>query len=94
MAMRSPLSPVIGNVFIESSEKAALERTDWRPPIALRYVDGHSQYGHIANPILNDPNDLEPTTKFTIVQETAQTPLFIEVLVGRNKNFIKTSVQI
>jgi hypothetical protein len=39
MAMGSPLSSIISNIFMENFEKTALEQTDLIPKIWFRYVD-------------------------------------------------------
>jgi hypothetical protein len=39
--MESSLSPVVGNIFMEHSEKLALEAAEQKPSLWLRYFEIH-----------------------------------------------------
>jgi hypothetical protein len=54
----------------------------------------YSPYDHKAILVISHLKGLKATVRLTIERETAQTLLFLEVLVDRSKNFINTHVQI
>lgn len=96
MAMGSSLSPFMANIFMENLEQEAISQTDTPPKVWLRYVDDTFliwQHGHDKLQIFADLlNSLRPSIKFTHEIESDHKLPFLDVLVCRNNNVIKTAV--
>ena len=96
MAMGSSLSPFMANIFMENLEQEALSQTDTPPKVWLRYVDDTFliwQHGHEKLQVFAEFLDsLRPSIKFTHETETDLKLPFLDVLVCRTNNVIKTTV--
>jgi hypothetical protein len=96
VAMGSPLSPVIANLFMETFEQEALELAPLKPKLWKRYVDDtfvvwpHGRES--LDQFLNHLNSLHSSIKFTMeIEENNQIP-FLDVLVTRDKNQLRHTV--
>lgn len=96
MAMGSPLSPVLANIFMEDFEKEVLKTTTLKPRLWLRYVDDtFVLWPHRLEDIevfhqhLNKRNK---SIKFTIEHERDNKLAFLDVMVERKGNHFKTKV--
>ena len=95
-AMGSPLSPAIANIFMESLEERALKTITQRPSMWIRYVDdtfviwphGDDELERF-HQHLNQQNQ---SIKFTIEEEKDNQLPFLDVLVRRDGNHLRTTV--
>ncbi|GJQ70166.1 hypothetical protein Trydic_g22628 [Trypoxylus dichotomus] len=69
--MRSPLSPIVANIFMEDFETRALDTTDYKTKLWLR---------HMLQDFLPHLNSIHPKIKFTIEIENRNQLAFLEVL--------------
>ena len=94
--MGSPLSPAVANIFMESLEERALNTTTLKPSMWIRYVDdtfviwphGDAELERF-HQYLNQQN---PSIKFTMDEERENQLPFLDVLVKREDNHLRTSV--
>jgi Reverse transcriptase (RNA-dependent DNA polymerase) len=96
MAMGSPLSPVMCNLFMESFEQEAIQKAALKPRLWLRYVDDTFilwDYGdETLREFLEYLNSVNNAIKFTMeVEEDLQLP-FLDVLVQKKSNGLATTV--
>ena len=83
-AMGSPLSPIVANIFMENSEKEALETAPHPPSLLKRYIDGtfviqETQY---KNEFFHHINSLDDNIKFTAETTKADGSMpFLDTLV-------------
>lgn len=97
MAMGSPLSPCVSNIYMEDFENKAIETHQHKPNLWLRYVDDtfiiwkHGR-DHLDR-FLDHINSITESIKFTMeIEENNQLP-FLDVLVKRCDNqTLKTQV--
>ncbi|XP_058045388.1 P2Y purinoceptor 1 isoform X3 [Ahaetulla prasina] len=88
--MGSPLSPVIANLYMEHFETQALEKSDHKPKLWLRYVDDtfiiwpHGK--EKLDNFLTHLNSLHPKIQFTMETEVNNQLPFLDVLVYRKPN--------
>jgi hypothetical protein len=96
MAMGSSLSPVVSNIFMEHFEKLAIDTTDLKPAIWLRYVDDKLVvWPHGSTRLqefLHHLNSLRPTIQFTMEVETNNTFPFSDVLFAKRVSNLSTKV--
>ena len=84
--MRSPLSPVMANLYMEEFEKKALATSTLKPGFWFRYVDDTlSSWAHGLENLhrfLEHINSLHPSIKFTLeMQKEDKTIPFLDVLL-------------
>ena len=97
-AMGSPLSPVIANIFMEDFETTALVTADYQPiaKVWKRYVDDtfviwpHGR--EKLNAFLQHMNSLHPNISFTMEIEKDHKIAFLDVMIERENNRLKTTV--
>ncbi|XP_039204586.1 uncharacterized protein LOC120310339, partial [Crotalus tigris] len=88
--MGSPLSPVIANLYMEHFETQALEKSDHKPKLWLRYVDDtfiiwpHGK--EKLDNFLTHLNSLHPKIQFTMETEANNQLPFLDVLVYKKSN--------
>ena len=94
LAMGSPLSPVLANIYMEYFEEMALGSTSLKPSMWLRYVDDtfilwpHQD----VQTLLNHVNSIRPSKQFTVEKEQNNKLLFLDVLVTRTEQRFRSSV--
>lgn len=90
VAMGSPLSPVIANLFMEHLEKKAIETSNNKPTTWFRYVDDTFviwRHGmDTLNEFLQHLNGQHPSIQFTMEIESDQQLAFLDVLVRKRGN--------
>ena len=90
VAMGSPLSPVVANLFMEHFEKKVLDKTPHKPALWLRYVDDTFViWPHGKDKLesfLSELNNAHPNIKFTCEMETNGSIPFLDVLVTRKND--------
>ena len=89
LAMGSPLSPVLANIYMEYFEEMALGSTSLKPCMWLRYVDDTfilwpHQEDHV--------NSIWPSIQFTMEKEQDNKVPFHDVLVACTKQGFRSSV--
>ena len=95
MAMGSPLSPVIANIYMEHFEKLAMETAPLKPSVWLRYVDDtfvvwdHQQDASL---FLDHINSLRPSIQFTMERENNNKIPFLDVQIEKTEGGFRTSV--
>ena len=96
MAMGSPLSPVLCNLFMNDLEKTAMEKSEQKPKMWLRYVDDTFalwEYGEDSlNGFLEYLNGINKAIKFTMEQEKEGKLAFLDTLVKREDSKMIASV--
>jgi hypothetical protein len=96
MAMGSPLSPVLCNIYLEYLEQKAIESFEPKPRVFLRYVDDiYLEWQQDTRPVeelLQHFNNQCEETKFTIEKEENDCLPFLDVRVKRKNNKIVTEV--
>ena len=94
LAMGSPLSPVLANIYIKYFKEMVLGSTSLKPSMWLRYVDdtfilwSHQENVQI---LLDHVNSIRPSIQFTMEKEQDKLP-FIDVLVTRTEQGFRSSV--
>ena len=95
LAMGSPLSPVLANIYIEYFEEMAFGSTSLKPSIWLRYVDDtfilwpHQEDVQI---LLDHVNSIWPSIQFTMEKEQDNKLPFLDVLVTCTEQGFRSSV--
>jgi hypothetical protein len=95
-AMRSSLSPIISNIYMEHFEKLALDSAQHKAPLWLRYVDDtfviwpHGADG--LQDFLRHLNNLRSSFHFTMKIESEGAIPFLDVLVTRKGTALTTKV--
>ena len=95
LAMGSPLSPVLANIYMEHFEEMALGSTPVKPSMWLRYIDDtfilwpHQEDVKI---LMNHVNSIRPSIQFTIEKEQDNKLSFLDVLITRTEYGFSTSV--
>jgi hypothetical protein len=96
MAMGSPLSPVLCNVFMENFERRDIDNFSTKPSLFLLYVDDISvEWPGDEIPIedfYNCLNPLSPPIKFTIKREKEGVLAFLDVKIKKLHNKLETAV--
>ena len=94
LAMGSPLSPVLANIYMEYFEEMALGSTSLKPSMWLRYVDDtfilwpHQEDVQI---LLDHVNSIWPSIQFTMEKEQDNKLPFLDILVTRTKQGFRSS---
>ena len=88
MAMGSPLSPILANIFMEYFETELMQNVRNKPLMWLRYVDDvwaimEKEADHLD--FLNELNSLRPTIKFTFEMEKDGELPFLDCLVRNSE---------
>lgn len=90
VAMGSPLSPIVANLFMEKFETKALDSYPLKPKFWVRFVDDTSvNWPHGDKELKNFLNHLNSTSediKFTIEMEENNCIPFLDILLIRNKD--------
>ena len=84
-AMGSPVSAVIGNLYVEAFEEQAIESTHYKPKIWKRYVDDTFTIldrGNVDS-LLHHLNSQQPTICFTMETEKESKIAFLDTSVSR-----------
>ena len=95
LAMGSPLSPVLANLYMEYFEEMPLGSTSLEPSMWLRYVDDtfilwpHQEDVQI---LLDHVNSIRPSIQFTIEKEQDNKLPFLDVLVTCTEQGFRSSV--
>lgn len=92
VAMGSPLSPVLANIFMEYLESEYLPNLTPRPLLWLRYVDDIFVIwpnNQTFEPFFEQVNGLFPSIKFTTEWESQGTIPFLDCLVHRSETGFK-----
>ena len=95
MAMGSPLSPVIANIYMEHFEELALQTAPLKPSLWLRYVDDTFvlwDHREDITPFLDHLNSLRPSIQFTMETEVDNKLPFLDVQVEKSEEAFRTSV--
>ena len=95
MAMGSPLSPVMANIYMEHFEQEALETAPLKPSLWLRYVDDTFvlwQHQEDATSLLDHLNSIESDIQFTMEKEKDQILPFLDVKVEKTEHGFSTGV--
>src|SRR5262249_37197834 len=96
MAMGSPLSPLMANLFMEWFEKKAIETSDKKPAMWLRYVDDvYCQWQHgkeALQDFLKHLNAVHPNIRFTREMEQNDHLPFLDVDIARVDDKLVTGV--
>ena len=95
LAMSSPLSPVLANIYMEYFEEMALGSTSLKPTMWLRYVDDtfilwpHQEDVQI---LFDHVNSFRPSIQFTMEKEQDNKLPFLDVLVTFTEQGFRSSV--
>ena len=95
LAIGSPLSPVLANIYMEYFEEMALGSTSLKPSMWLRYVDDtfilwpHQEDVQI---LLDHANSIWPSIQFTMEKEQDNKLPFLDVLVTSTEQGFRSSV--
>ena len=92
LAMGSPLSPVLANIYMEYFEEMALGSTSLKPSMWLRYVDDtFIHWPHWDDlKLLNHMNSIRPSMQFKKEQDNKLS--FLDVLVTCTEQGFRSSV--
>ena len=90
VAMGSPLSPIVANLFMEKFESKALDSFPLKPKFWVRFVDDTSvnwPHGDIElKNFLNHLNSISKDIKFTMEMEENNCIPFLDILLIRNND--------
>ena len=95
LAMDSPLSPVLANIYMEYFEEMALGSTSLKPSMWFRYEDDtfilwpHQEDVQI---LLDHVNSIRPPIQFTMEKEQDDKLPFLNVLVTLTEQGFRSSV--
>ncbi|XP_045477895.1 uncharacterized protein LOC123683043 [Harmonia axyridis] len=96
MAMGSPLSPVLADIYMEDFEGRALDQYVLKPKLWRRYVDDtfviwpHGK--ETITGFLEHLNNIEESIKFTMeIEENEQLP-FLDVLIHKQEGIPRTTI--
>ena len=95
LAMGSPLSPVLANIYMEYFEEMALGSIPLNPSMWLRYIDDtfilwpHQEDVQI---LMNHVNSIRPSIQFTMEKEQDNKLSFLDVLITPTEHGFCTSV--
>ena len=95
LAMGSPLSPVLANIYMEYFEEIALGSTSLKPCMWLWYVyDKFILWPHQEDvqTSLDHINSIQPSIQFTMEKEQDSKLPFLEVLVTHTEQGFRSSV--
>ena len=96
MAMGSPLSPVMANIYMEWFEEHAINTAVDKPKMWKRYVDDtFSIWPHGKEKLdifLKHLNSIAPTINFTMEIEENNSLPFLDTLARRHENTLRTEV--
>ena len=95
-AMGNPLSPVVGNIYMEHFDTLPLELVEFKPATWLRYVDDTFVIWNEGRDKLLDflehLNSIRPSIQFTMELEEDRKLPFLDVVVTRGEDRLLTSV--
>ena len=94
LAMGSPLSPVLANIYMEYFKEMALGSTSLRPSMWLRYVDDTFilwSHQEDVQTVLDHVNSIRPSIQFIMEKERDKLP-FLDVLVTSTEQGFRSSV--
>eukprot|EP00253_Pinus_taeda_P003009 PITA_03009 len=90
VAMGSPLSPVVANIFMEDFESKALASSHLLPKLWKRFVDDTGvvwSHGHVELDLFfHHLNNQSSTIKFTMEKEVNGCLPFLDVLISKNED--------
>ncbi|XP_063592242.1 uncharacterized protein LOC134769443, partial [Penaeus indicus] len=96
VAMGSPLSPVLANLFMEFFESELLPSISLRPTVWLRYVDDvFALWPHdpaLFSDFLTQLNSLSPSIRFKVEWEADNKLPFLDTLVHRSADHFSFSI--
>jgi hypothetical protein len=96
MAMGSPLSPVVGNIFMERFEQLASTTAQHEPKMWLRYVDDTVviwPHGPVTlQDFLDHLNNLRSSIQFTMEIEYYNPRPFFDVSITSRKTSLITTI--
>ena len=95
LAMSSPLSPVLANIYMEYFKEMALESTSLKPSIWLRDIDDTFilwPHQEDVQTLLDHVNSIRPSIQFTMKKEQDNKLLFLDVLVTCTEQGFRLSV--
>ena len=94
LAMGSPISPVVANLFMAKLEKRALASFAYPPRSWLRFVDDVFSIvrASAVKDLLNHLNSQDPVIEFTTEEEHDGKLPFLDTTVTRRGNALKTDV--
>ena len=95
LAMSSPLSPVLANIYTEYFEEMSLGSTSLKPSMCLRYIDvTFILWPHQENvqTLLDHVNSIRPSILFTMEKEQDNKLPLLGVLVTRTEQGFRSSV--
>ena len=97
LAMGSSLSPILANIFMTELEETVLARSVCKPSVWKRYVDDcfaiipHTEACKVDD-LLTDLNSYHDNIKFTLEYENEGSLPFLDVLIVKADNYLRTSV--
>ena len=95
LAMGSPLSPVLANIYMEYFKEMTLGSTSLKPSMWLRYIDDtfilwpHQEDVQI---LLDHVNSIQPSIQFSMEKKQDNKLPFLDVLVTRTEQGFRSSV--